>query len=142
MQLYIPQYKVHPRQDPIWYNSEIRHCINHLRTLCHRFKHHPIHHVSSIIASTEDSLKEKIKVAKIPSVMNLDLLNTNTDSSKANLFNQYFHSIFYNSTSLPNIEDLPMVNDSLHSIAVPEVYEALISLDAEKSAGIDNISPR
>jgi len=51
MQLYIPQYKVHPRQDPIWYNSEISHCINHLRTLCCRFKHHPTHHLSSIIAS-------------------------------------------------------------------------------------------
>ena len=175
MQLFIPQYKVHSNQDPIWYNSEIRHCINHLRTLRRRYKRHPTHHVSSIIASTEDTLMGKIKAAKqsfeshlinsyassnnnkifkylksitksnkIPSVMNLDSLNANTDSSKANLFNQHFHSIFHNSTSLPNIEDLPTMHDSLHSITItiPEVYEALISLDVEKSAGIDNISPR
>ena len=44
--------------------------------------------------------------------MNLDSPNANIDSSKANLFNQYFHFIFPNSTSLPNIEDLPMVSDS------------------------------
>ena len=36
------------------------------------------------------------------------------------------------------------MNDSLFLIAITvlEVYKALISLDVEKSAGIDNISPR
>jgi len=75
--------------------------------------------------------------------MNLDTLNPNTDFSKANLFKQCLYFIFCNSTSLPNIEDLRTVDDSLHliTIAVTEVYKALISLDVGKSAGIDEISP-
>ena len=76
--------------------------------------------------------------------MNLNSLNANTDYSKANLFNQYFHSIFHGSTSLSYITDLPSLHDSLHSItiSVQDVYEALISLGFKKTAGIDNISPR
>jgi len=129
MQLFIPQYKFHSNQDPMWYNSEIRHCINHLRTLCRRYKRHPTYHVLDIVNSTENSLKDKIKTAKqsfeshlinsymlhqnnnkifkylksitrsnnIPSVMNFDSLNANTDSNRANLFNQHFHSIFHDS---------------------------------------------
>ena len=64
MELFIPQCKVHSKQDPIWYNSEIRHCINRLRTLRRRYKRHPTDHVSSIITSIEDTLKDKIKAAK------------------------------------------------------------------------------
>ena len=59
MELFIPQCKVHLKQDPMWYNSEIRHCINHLRYKCH-----PTDHVSSVITSIEDTLKDKIKAAK------------------------------------------------------------------------------
>ena len=64
MQLFIPLYKVHSNQDPIWYNSEIRHCINQLRTLHHRYKRHPTNHISSIINSIENVLQDKIKIAK------------------------------------------------------------------------------
>ena len=64
MQLFIPLYKVHSNQDPIWYNSEIRHCINRLRTLRRRYKCHPTNHISSIIDSIENTLQDKIKVAK------------------------------------------------------------------------------
>ena len=57
------------------------------------------------------------------------------------LFNQ---SIFHDWTLLPNIDDLSTIHDSLHSITitVPDVYDALTSLDIGKSAGIHNISPR
>jgi len=65
--------------------------------------------------------------------MNLDSPNANTNSSKANLFNQYFHSIFHDSTFLPNIYDLPTIRDSI-TITVPDVDETIISLDTEKSA--------
>ena len=76
--------------------------------------------------------------------MNLDSLNANTDYSKANLFNQYFHSIFHGPTSLPYIDDLPSIHGSLHSITITiqDVYDVLFSLDVEKSVGIDSISPR
>ena len=60
MELFIPQCKVHPKQDPIWYNPEIRHCINRLRTLRRRYKRHPTDHVSSIIISIADTLKDKM----------------------------------------------------------------------------------
>ena len=175
MQLFIPLYKVHSNQDPIWYNSEIRHCINRLRTLRRRYKCHPTNHISSVIDSIENTLQDKIKVAKqdfeshlvncytlsnnnkifkylrsitksrnIPSVMNFESLNANTDHSKANLFNQYFHSVFHDPSSNPKIDDLPAIHNSLQSITitVADVYQALISLDVNKSAGIDNISPR
>ena len=59
------------------------------------------------------------------------------------MFDQYFHSIFHGSTSLPNIGDLPSLHDSLHSITitVQDVYDVLTSLHVEKLAGINNISP-
>ena len=43
------------------------------------------------------------KSINIPSVMNLESLTANTDHSIANLFNQYFHSVFHD---LSNIDDL------------------------------------
>lgn len=76
--------------------------------------------------------------------MNFGSLTANTDEIIAKLFNQYFHSVFHDSSSLPNIDDLPSVHDSLSSIAISiaDVFKVLISLDAEKSPSIDNISPR
>ena len=76
--------------------------------------------------------------------MNFESLNANTDHSKANLFNQYVHSVFHDPSSIPKIDDLPAIHNSLQSITitVADVYQALISLDVNKSAGIDNISPR
>ena len=172
MQLFIPVNKIHSDQHPVWFNSDTRHCIKRLRTLRRRYKHRPTHHISNTIDSLEKTLQDKIKEAKltfesqlitgyassnnnkifkylkssnsIPSVMHFESSSANTDDKKANLFNQYFHSIFHDSISLPNIDDLPFVRDSLNSltITVPDVYEALISLDVEKSPGMDKISPR
>ena len=75
--------------------------------------------------------------------MNLDSLNASTDYSKA-LFNQYFHSVFHDSSSFPNTDELPFIHNSLSfiNVTVADVYEALISLDVEKSPGLDQISPR
>ena len=52
------------------------------------------------------------------------------------------HSNKYN--YILKIDDLPAIHNSLQSITitVADVYQALISLDVNKSAGIDNISPR
>jgi len=48
------------------------------------------------------------------------------------------------SSSLPNVEEMPDMHISLSnvSISVEEVHEALVSLDVQKSPGIDQISPR
>ena len=159
----------------MWFNSEIRHNIKQLRTLRHRFKHHPTQHTFNTIGSLERILQDKIVVAKqtfefdlintsastnnnkifkylksitesnnIPSVMNFDSSTANTDQNIANLFNQYFYSVFHDSSSFPNIDDLPPVHDSLSSITIStaDVFGALVSLDVEKSPGMDKISPR
>ena len=80
----------------------------------------------------------------MPSSVNFNSSTASTDHDKANLFNLYFHSVFHNPSCLPNIDDLPDIAGSLQAIviSVADVYEALISLDIDKSAGIDNIGPR
>ena len=175
MELFIPVNKVHSDRHPIWFNSEIRHCIKRLRTLRRRNKRHPTYHISHIIDSLENSLQDKIKAAKQnyefhlinnfaptnnnkifkylksitksntnPPIMNFDSSSASTDSSKANLFNQYFHSVFHNSSSPANHDNYPATHESLNSITitVTDVFEALISLDVEKSCGIDRIAPK
>ena len=175
MHSFIPTNKVHSHQHPIWFNSEIRHSINRLRTLRRRHKRHPTQYISDMIDSLEKALQEKIPVAKltfeselintcastnnnkifkylksitksnnIPSVMNLESLTANTDHSIASLFNQYFHSVYHDPSSFPNIDDLPSMHDSLSSITITaaDVFEALVSLDVEKSPGMDKISSR
>ena len=175
MHSFIPTNKVHSHQHPIWFNSEIRHSINRLRTLRRRHKRHPTQYTSNTIDSLEKALQEKIAVAKltfeselintytstnnnkifkylksitksnnIPSVMNFESLTANTDHGIASLFNQYFHSVYHDPSSFPNIDDLPSMHDSLSSITitVADVFEALVSLDVEKSPGMDKISSR
>jgi len=44
MQSFIPISKINSHQHLMWFNSEIRHSIKFLRTLRHRYKHHPTHH--------------------------------------------------------------------------------------------------
>ena len=70
--------------------------------------------------------------------MNLESLTANTDHSIACLFNQYFHSVYHDPSSFPNIDDLPSIHDSLSSITITaaDVFEALVSLDVEKSPGM------
>ena len=68
-----------------------------------------------------------------------DDFSANCDKTKADIFNQYFHSVFASSScSLPEI--LPYIN-SIHSIYIEEyeVYSALVSLDINKATGIDNV---
>ena len=66
-------------------------------------------------------LKSIAKSDNIPLVMNLESLTPNTDHSITNLFNQYFHSVFHDSSSFPNIDDLPFIRDSLSSFTITAV---------------------
>ena len=173
MKLFIPINKHHSIQHPPWFTSDIRHDIKRLRTLRHRIKLHPTQNIMDTIASLEKTLQSKISSAKLdfesslisnfasnnnnkiykylksisksnnlPTTVHLD---ANIDFDKANLFNQYFYSVFHNSLDLPNIDDLPTIADSLQcelqSIEIT-IVEALISLNVDKSSGIDEISPR
>ena len=90
--------------------------------------------------STNQYLKSTTKSSHIPSTVNLDSSTASTDSDKANLFNPsilIFYSVFPNPSKLPDIDELPVIVDSLHAIniTVADVYEAL-------NIGNDDISPR
>jgi len=64
MELFIPVNKVHSDQHPVWFSSEITHCINRLRTLRRRYKWHPTYHISNTIDLLEKSLQDNISTAK------------------------------------------------------------------------------
>ena len=91
-----------------------------------------------------DYIKSIIKSNHMPSSVNFNSSTASTDHDKANLFNLYFHSVFHNPSCLPNIDELPDIAGSLQAIVISvfDVYEALISLDIDKSSGINNIGPR
>ena len=66
------------------------------------------------------------------------------DIDKANLFNQFFFSIFTsNLSSLPSYDELQTINSSFSAIQIfpDEVYNALSSLDPTKATAIDGIGP-
>ena len=80
----------------------------------------------------------------IPSTVHFDSLTASSDSDKAGLFNQYFHSVFTNTSSSLSIDDLPDLSHTINSVEFTEmeVYDALSSLDPNKACGIDDIPPR
>ena len=84
------------------------------------------------------------KSTYIPSTVHFDSLTASSDSDKAGLFNQYFHSVFINTSSSPSIDDLPDLSHTINSVEFTEmeVYDALSSLDPNKASGIDDIPPR
>ena len=66
-----------------------------------------------------------------------------TDSEKAQLFNNYFYSLFSPSGQPINDFDTTLSSDTLQDIVLsqPDVSDILTSLDTSKASGIDNISP-
>ena len=73
--------------------------------------------------------------------MNLHNKSAATDSEKACLFNQYFHSVFMNSSfQLPSISELrPHSFIGETNINELDVFKALKSLDVSKAMGCDGI---
>ena len=81
----------------------------------------------------------------IPATMTLDVNILNDDSSIANSFNEYFYSVFTQSSvnqpvTFDSPTDIPLISSI--SILPEEVYHCLSSLDAKKAAGIDGLCPR
>ena len=89
-------------------------------------------------------LKSVTQSKDIPNTVCFKSSTASTDFDKANLFNKYFHSVFHDPSDVPNVDELPDIPGSLQTIAINfgDVYEALISLDIDKSSGKDEISPR
>ena len=80
----------------------------------------------------------------LPATVCSGSLTASSDVDKANLFNQYFHSVFTRSNySLPSLQDPSADDVFINEITISEsdVYEALATLDPNKAMGIDGIGP-
>ena len=80
----------------------------------------------------------------LPPQVHADSTSADTDTSKAELFNQYFYSVFTHSDfPMPDPMDMHVPVDSLNLInfTEQEVFDALINLNPNKASGIDNIAP-
>ena len=157
------------KPNPRWFNSEIRHTLNRLRTA--RRKEPTTanvskvtalqSHLNSLIVSAKSNYEHylsSLPIQKIfsyirslspshsiPAIVSLDSNTVSAESDKANLFNTYFHSIFTRSSyKIPPLEGLPSPTHTLSDIGISEmdVYEALNSLDISKAMGIDGIGPK
>jgi len=68
-----------------------------------------------------------------------------TDSDKAQIFNEYFYSVFSCSDPPTTAVDLDTASTSVildDVISEPYMFDMLKSLDSNKASGIDNISPK
>ena len=76
--------------------------------------------------------------------MYLNSIPAITDSEKASIFNQYFHSVFTSSSYVLPPMTFPTPNASLNNIDITEedVFDALYSLDPSKASGPDGISQK
>ena len=125
MSLYVPRILVKRRQDPKWFNSNIRHHQKCLRMLRRRFIVQPTLQRENKIRHMENLLQSKLVQAKsdyeselieshhisnssaifsyirsisvLPSTLHLDDVFAVSDSEKESLFNTYFHSVFTSS---------------------------------------------
>uniref|UniRef100_A0A1X7VQP4 Reverse transcriptase domain-containing protein n=1 Tax=Amphimedon queenslandica TaxID=400682 RepID=A0A1X7VQP4_AMPQE len=80
---------------------------------------------------------------RLPSIMSLDSCVADTPSSIANLCNQYFHSVYDNSSSSPAIPPQSLPDRSLCSIDISlhDTFEALCFIKSDKAMGGDGIPP-
>jgi len=104
---------------------------------------------SNLVASFTNTINSKIykyirslsKSNSIPPMMRLNCIFANTDSDKANIFNDYFYSVF--TQALPDYS--PPSNTTTVpiniSISEEDVYNVLINLDTTKATGPNNIPP-
>ena len=79
-----------------------------------------------------------------PSTIYFDNASASSDLSRANLFNQYFHSVFTQPSSFIDCINTNTLSSEIDTLifSEEEVYCALIQLDPNKATGIDTISPR
>jgi len=90
-------------------------------------------------------LKNLAKSDSVPPALQSDSTVLESDIDKANAFNEYFYSVFTQSSfTLPDVSELPSVPDSLSNISftLDDIYQALLSLQPNKASGLDNIGPR
>ena len=66
-----------------------------------------------------------------------------TDEEKANLFNEYFFSVYSHRSSYPSIPPTSTIPSlSVIDVSPSDVYSALSGLDPSKTKGVDGIGPQ
>ena len=168
---FVPLTVIKPSSQPVWFNSDIRHHINCLRTLRRKFNNNPTEYNKNKLDSSQNLLQAKISNARtiyesnlittsdnsriykyirgftksksIPSSMYHNSTTLDSDIDKVNAFNNYFYSIFNKTPiDLPPSFDLHYPGSLCHiEITEADVYDALISLDTSKAMGPDGIPP-
>ena len=89
-----------------------------------------------------DYIKSLHKSSGLPSVLTYNDITAISDADKSSVFNQFFHSVFTNSSFvLPDAIVTPTTVLSDIDISVSDVYNVLINLDPTKAMGIDRIGP-
>ena len=81
----------------------------------------------------------------IPNTVHLGDISAQSDLNKANLFNDYFHSVFTRSSFwCPNPHQLSDTNPKLSYLSITEenVFRSFASLNPSKADGCDGIGPR
>ena len=168
---FVPLTVIKPSSQPVWFNSDIRHHINCLRTLRRKFNNNPTEYNKNKLDSSQNLLQAKISNARtiyesnlittsdnfriykyirgftksksIPSTIYHNSTTLDSDIDKVNAFNNYFYSIFNKTPiDLPPSFDLHYPGSLCHiEITEADVYDALISLDTSKAMGPDGIPP-
>ena len=111
MLLYIPKVRLRCRQGPKWFDSNIRHRFNCLRTLRRKYNSHPTLHTLLKIKSLEEHLQTEVSSAKSAFESNLLKSLQPNDCTKGY---SYIHSVtgqntiprclHFNSTSAEGLE--------------------------------------
>ena len=143
--LFTPKVDVKRSQTPKWYTPSIRHRSNCLKSLKKRFKHHPTPLLmkSGNPSAVHGYIRNFTKGSGIPQSVYLCDTCASTDSAKAMLFNQYFHSVYQPAQcGLLSPPGPFRSSQTLRDISVreSEVYQILLSLDTSKATGCDGIS--
>ena len=88
-------------------------------------------------------IKNIAKSTSLPSTLFHDSIPANSDSAKANAFNNYFHSVFNQDLEYHSYIDHSASTSSLSKINISDldVYNVLVGLDTTKAMGPDGIPP-
>ena len=81
--------------------------------------------------------------SQLPATMYFGSEEVSEDVDKANFFNQFFHSVFNDYSTLPSNEPSTIPADSLSSISISihDTWDVLVTLDSTKAMGYDGIPP-
>ena len=169
--LYIPRFKTSPRPSPPWFNPDIRHLFNKIHSQRRRFgkgrgglpRLTRLESELQILLSSAklsyqqllvsqfynqpmklyNHLRKMSKAGSVPQTIVHNSVPIHDPAKKAELFNEYFHSVFTSSTCiLPPVGDLPAPQRHFSEITISsdDVFSTLSSLETTKAPSCDDVS--